>query len=151
MRRAPGFPRRQRGFTLLEIIAAFVVFALAFSVLLAIAGDDLRQARRASDYTQAALYAQSKLDPLGTGDKLEPGHDGGRFDQRYSWELDVRKLEPPQAEGGLIDTIPVDLMRAELTVSWEDSGKPRNAKFVTVRAVQSDPSANAGSIAGPTK
>ena len=146
-----NFPTRQRGFTLLEIVAAFVVFALAFAALLAVAGSNLAQARRATDLTQASLYAQSKLDPLGVGDKLEPGHDSGRFDDRYSYDLDVRKLDPPPAEGGVLDTIPVDLMRAELTVHWEESGKPRSTKFVTVRAIQSDPSASAGSIAGAPK
>jgi len=146
-----NFPQRQQGFTLLEIVAAFVVFALAFSALLGIAGSNLAQARRASDITTASLYAQSKLDVLGVGDKLEPTHDSGRFDDRYSYDLDVRKLDPPAAEGGVLDTIPVDLMRAELTVHWEESGKPRSAKFVTVRAIQNDPSSGSNPAASGGK
>lgn len=140
----PCLPARQRGFTLLEIVVAFVVFAIAFGVLLGVAGRNLEQARRAADQTQAALYAQSKLDPLGVGDKLETGHDSGRFDERFSYDLDVTKTEPPQAAGGVIDTIPIDLLRAELTVHWREAGKERNAKFVTVRAVQADAALAAG-------
>lgn len=138
MRARANFPRRQRGFTLLEIIAAFVVFAIAFGILMNVAGSNLMQARRATNITQAALYAQSKLDPLGVGDKLEPGHDSGRFDDRFSYDLDVVKTEPPQAEGGVIDTIPIDLMRADLIVRWEESGREHTAKFSTVRAIQAD-------------
>jgi general secretion pathway protein I len=144
----PRFARSQRGFTLLEIVAAFVVFAIAFAALIGIAGASLSMARRSTDLTQASLYAQSKLDPLAVGDKLEQTHESGRFDDRFSFELDVRKMDPPPAEGGVLDTIPVDLMRAELTVSWEESHKPRSAKFVTVRAIQTDPSASAGALAG---
>jgi general secretion pathway protein I len=143
-RRSFAFPAKQRGFTLLEIVAAFVVFAIAFSVLMNITGRNLAQARRASDITQAALYAQSKLDPLGVGDKIEEGHDGGRFDDRFSYDLDVRKIEPPPAQGGVIDTIPVDLLRLELTVHWDDTGKQRSARFVTLRAMQADAAAAPG-------
>ena len=37
--------RRQGGFTLIELIAAFVIFALGFGILLQILGDAMRSTR----------------------------------------------------------------------------------------------------------
>src|SRR5207244_2781361 len=37
---ARAMPRRQRGFTLIEVVAALVVFALAFSLLIGVTGEN---------------------------------------------------------------------------------------------------------------
>ena len=88
-------PPRQQGFSLIELVAAFVVFAIGFGVLMGILSASIRNTRLAADYTQAALWAQSQLDIVGIGEKLEPGRKSGRFDDRFRWELDISKYEPP--------------------------------------------------------
>ena len=95
LRRVPPRRSRQRGFSLIELVAAFVVFALAFGVLMGILSSSIRNTRLAAEYTQAALWAQSRLDVVGIGEKLEEGHESGRFDDEYRWELDISKYEPP--------------------------------------------------------
>jgi general secretion pathway protein I len=135
----PSRGRRQSGFSLLELLVAFVVFALAFSALMQITVGSVRSARRAADYTHAALWAQAKLDELGVGASLKDGGERGRFDDRYEWELEVRKEEPPPPlEGGVQELVPVDLFRLALTVRWRDGETPREATFVTLRARQPD-------------
>lgn len=128
---------RQGGFTLLEMVAAFVVFALAFGLLMEINASALRTARHSAAYTQATLLAKSKLDQVGVGEALEEGVEQGEFDDdAYRWELEVRKTEPPAGEGGVVEQIAVDLFRLELTVRWDDGGREREASFVTLRAMQ---------------
>ena len=39
---------RQRGFSLIEMLAAFVVFAIGFSVMMDVAASSMRNARRAA-------------------------------------------------------------------------------------------------------
>ncbi len=133
-----------RGFSLIEMIAALVVFAFAFGVLMEVAGSGLRAARRSSDSPQAALHAQTVLDSLGVGDTLQTGTDSGRFDERFDWQLDVREEEAPPSWNGLTEQVPVDLYRVELTVLWKDGQIERSAKFATLRARQPGLDAGAG-------
>ena len=127
-------PARSRGFTLLEVLAAFIVFALSFAVIMQIVGSGIRNTRRASDMTQAALYAQSKLALVGVEAPIEEGASNGQFDDRYEWELTI---EPWQfADGGPDpEQIPIDLYRVELRVLWDTgAGTTRHADFVTMHS-----------------
>ena len=129
-------PRGTRGFSLLEIIVAFVVFALAFGLLMQVASGSLRNARHSAHFTQAALHAQSKLDELGVGEPLKEGSDSGRFDDRYAWRLDVRRQAAPAAPNGNTEELPLELMHLELVVEWRDGIRMRDARFVTERVQQ---------------
>jgi general secretion pathway protein I len=147
-------PPRQRGFSLVELIAAFVIFALAFGMLMQILSGSLRNTRQSADYTQAALWAQSLLDIQGVGETLRDRDDGGNFDDKYSWRLHVAKIQPPeplQSVGGggvgnqngqapVVTPVAnnIDLYQLELVVSWGSYYMTHNARFVTLRAVTPD-------------
>ena len=62
-----------RGFTLLEVLLAFVLLGAAMGVLVAMLSNGLRQVRQAQDETEATLHAQSLLDQIGV---LEPDRAG---------------------------------------------------------------------------
>jgi len=131
-------PKRQRGYSLIEIVAAFVVLALGMAIAMQSVTGALRQARHAADQTEAALLAQSLLDAAGVGKRLEAGEDSGRFDERFDWTL---RVEPYELEGmdpmGLLNPVPVELMRLELEVRWAEGR--RSARFVTLRALTPGP------------
>jgi general secretion pathway protein I len=130
--------RRQGGFSLIELISAFAIMALAMGVFMEVTATSLRAAQRSSDFTQAALWAQSKLDSLGMGEPLREQSDSGRFDDKFDFVLDVRKLEAPPGDptSTVVEQVPVDLFRVELAVRWDEGRHPREMKFVTMRAVQ---------------
>ncbi|MEP7043526.1 MAG: prepilin-type N-terminal cleavage/methylation domain-containing protein [Dokdonella sp.] len=90
--------RRVRGFSLIEMVAAFLVFAIAMGVLMQILTSAIHNTRQSSDYTMAALWAQSKLDTVGVGVPIESGRANGRFDDTYSWELDIEQVDPSSVE-----------------------------------------------------
>ena len=160
---------KNRGFTLVELVAAFVIFALAFGVLLQILSSCLHTTAQSADYTRAALLAQSLLDPVGVGEQLREGASSGRFDDRYSWQLRVAKIDPPepiQSLGAAAAAAPgnsgaqapvvsdlgannIDLYQLELVVSWGSSYMSHNARFVTLRAVTPDSTGvNGGALGG---
>ncbi len=128
--------RHARGFSLVELVAAVALFALAFAILMQVAGASMKSTRQSMLQTHAALWAQSKLDELGVAERLKEGIDAGRFDDTYRWQLDVRKIEGPPSESGLQEIVPVDLYRVELTVEWDDGRKQRSQRYVTLRAIQ---------------
>lgn len=130
----PAFQRRQRGFTLLEVLVAFIVFVLIFGAVLDALGMAMRNTRRSAEVTEAALWAQSKLDAIGTIEELEEGSDSGEFNRQYRWQLDVRKQDVPRTDGLSADTFPVELYRVDLTVSWGDANRRNEQHFITLRS-----------------
>lgn len=146
-------PPRQKGFTLVELVAAFVIFALGFGVLLQILSSCLHTTAQSADYTRAALWAQSLLDPLGVGEPLREGGASGRFDDKYKWQLRISKIDPPQplqslgaaaaaapgnpGQGPAITNVSatnIDLFQIELVVTWGTYYMTHSARFVTLRA-----------------
>jgi len=126
--------RGQSGFTLIEVMAAFAVFALLFGVVLQILSTSMTNTRRAGDYTQAALWAQSKLDVLGLEEVLEPGESSGEFDDRYRWYLRVEEVMSFDDSGLDLTELPVSLYGVELVVEWGEN-PTREAVFTTLRSV----------------
>lgn len=127
---------RQRGMTLLEVMVAFVIFGLIFATVLQILSGSLRNTQRSAEYTQAALWAQSRLDAIGIDPPLEEGSYDGEFDDDYRWELSIQPYEFNDAEAAVnVEEFPVELFYVELLVTWgEQKGLPRQARFSTLRS-----------------
>ncbi|MCB1626376.1 MAG: prepilin-type N-terminal cleavage/methylation domain-containing protein [Xanthomonadales bacterium] len=122
------------GFTLLEVLAAFVIFVLVFGGILETLSVAGRNSRRSADISAAAQWAQSKLDAVGVESPLEDGSESGRFDDRFRYRLEIRTFEPPVIEGAAQPAVAVDMFRIELIVTWEDGYREREQRFVTVRS-----------------
>jgi len=133
-------PRRQAGFTLVELIAAFVIFALGFGVLMQILGGALRTTRQSAEATQAALYAQSLLDIQGIGEPLKEGGSSGDFDNTYHWQLSVQRYQLQATPGSTLAPAmaapgQAELFQLELVVSWGNQYLQHHARFVTLRSM----------------
>lgn len=128
--------RFQHGFSLIEVIAAFLIFALGFGVLLQILTSSLHVAQRSEAYTQAALWAQSTLDVVGVGELLEEGQASGRFDDRYRWDMDIHRVDPGDVTDATEDErLAIELYQVDLFVRWGSPGREHEARFSTIRAV----------------
>ena len=102
MRNVPRQP--SRGFTLIEMIAAFVIFAIAVGALMQILTMSMNGARRSADETRAALWAQSLLDNVGIGERIEAGSSHGEFDRKYRWDLQIEQMEATtQQNAAMVD------------------------------------------------
>ena len=130
--------RSSGGFTLLEVMLAFVIFALSFATVLEIMAGSMRSVRRASDDTEVALLAQSVMDLVGTEIPIEEGQYSGTGMDRYQWQLGVYLYE----SGGddvstqeLAEMSGIELYRVDLDIDWETGRNQRNLHFSTIRSI----------------
>lgn len=133
--------RRQRGYTLIEVIVAFAVLALALTLLLGMLSGAARQVRWSADAGRAALHAQSLLDQTGIGESLQPGRSRGEFeDGRYRWTLDIAPfVDPSRPDPGTIQPGTPRLLRLVLSVEWGDAGPRQRLRLQSLRLSAPDP------------
>lgn len=127
-----------RGFTLLEVMLAFVIFALSFATVLEVMAGSMRSVKRASDDTEVALFAQSIIDLVGTEIPVEEGQFNGTGMDRYQWQLDITLYESGDEDMGtevLAEMSGVELYRVDLEIDWETGRRQRDLHFSTLRSV----------------
>jgi general secretion pathway protein I len=120
----------QQGFSLLEVIAAIMLLAIAFTGLMKVAGASISLTHNAAEHSEAAMYARSLLDSAFVGESIKSGSSSGRFNQQYRWQLDVT---PWNQSGTATPDAPLHLYQLDLNVLWGPSAHPRSAHFRTLR------------------
>lgn len=136
--RQHGGQSAQRGFTLLEVMLAFVIFALSFATVLEILAGSMGGIRRASDDTQVALLAQSLIDQVGIEIPLEESRFEGEEMERYRWSMEIGLYMPAEEDTytlELAELSGVALYQVTLDVEWDAGRGSRNARFNTIRSV----------------
>ncbi len=132
----PARPDREAGFTILEVLTAFVLFAVALAVILQVFSGGLRDAQLADEYARAAMMAQSRLSGYTAAERLDEGVSTGR-DDPFTWTLSVTpyddRLEDPQARAQGEYQLRVRLLRVESKVAWRAAdGRDRDVRLATL-------------------
>ena len=127
-----------RGFSLLEILVALTLLALAMGVLMQIFSRGVNSAALADRYAKATMYAESKLATIGVEQELKETAATGKFDDDFSWGLVVRPyLDPNPKEPSVIDfekLMPTQLYEIELRVTFmADDQRERAVNLSTLR------------------
>ena len=130
----------QRGYTLIEVIVAFAVLALALTLLLGILSGAAKQVRWADEAGRASLHAQSLLDQTGVGEALQPGSSDGTFeDDRFRWSLQVEPWRDPSVQDvTLVDPGAPQLLQMTLLVQWGEGGPQQRLQLQSLRLVAPD-------------
>jgi general secretion pathway protein I len=125
---------RQRGFSLLEVMVAFSIMALAVTVLLRVFGNGLQLGSLSLDYARAVQHAESLLAGVGIETPLQLGDSDGAFDERFHWKIHI---SPFQADGAqLPQNLPFRPLWVQVTVRWgaERPGqREREVELATLR------------------
>lgn len=129
--------KHQRGYSLLEVIVAFALLALALTLLLGSLSGASRQVHTADLRTRAVLHAQSLLALTGVDAPLQEGRQQGQWeDGRYRWELQVAPFVEPRsssvpASAASSATGP-QLVELSLQVRWGE-GEAEQLRWRTLR------------------
>ena len=111
--------RTERGFTLVEVVVAFLLLAMVLATGFELFTTGMRRAIDLEERSQALAIAQSRLAVAGVEVALKEGTTAGLSDDgKYRWTLTIaRSEEGAPTEGNALAT-PYGLYRVEVVVSW---------------------------------
>lgn len=124
--------RQQRGFTLLEVMVATVIMAIAISGLMFGVRGSLRNAARLQYHDRAALLARQKMDELIVDVTTPRGRQiQGIFDpvaapgMNATWTATIEAFDFPDGAG---PGMPI-LDRIDLLIAWNEGSERRTFRL----------------------
>jgi prepilin-type N-terminal cleavage/methylation domain-containing protein len=115
-----------RGFTLIEMLVAFVVLVTCLGALLPLLAGAARQSVVLQDYARAVTLAESLLAQAGEDGELRPGVQSGR-EGELEW---TRRIEREEARAPDAQWIP---WRVSVEVRWSAGKGSRAVALATLR------------------
>lgn len=106
-----------RGFTLIEVLVAFVILALTLAALLQVFTTGLRSVDVADRHLMATMLARSVLDDVGTEIPLAAGEQSADIEQGYRWTVRIQPagtIAPVAADEWI--EVPFEV---QVEVSWK--------------------------------
>lgn len=108
--------RRDGGFTLLEVLVAMSIIAIAMTAVLSIQSQSISLASEAKFSTTAALLAQGKMAETEWANRLDLSSDSGDFGEDfpgYTWQVTVEDVRMD-----LPENVSNHLKHMSVIVSW---------------------------------
>jgi len=109
-----------KGFTLIEVMTALTVMAIAFVILLGLRNRDVALSAKASHLIQATLLAQQKISELSLEKDKDTGNRKGDFGETfagYRWEMEIH------------ETSRLRIRELVLSVFWKSSTREENIRL----------------------
>jgi len=129
---------RQRGYSLIEVLVAFAILAMALTVLLRIFSGGLRNIDASSEYTRALVVAEAELAVPGILEPMQSGFAEGTTADGFKWQRQVSALDL----GGRTLESPLSPWRIAVEVQWPSGRGTRAVQLETIRLGE------AGHVAG---
>jgi len=124
---------RRRGFTLVEVVVALLIFGLAFAVLARIVQTGVLQSARAETMTTATLLARSQLARIGVDVPVAAGELEGDAGGGFRWRIVVRRAA---LEDGQDDPATDQLVlphQVEVTIAWGEGTREQALTLTSLR------------------
>jgi general secretion pathway protein I len=126
------------GFSLLEVLVAFVILALVGTALFGLFGGALRTVSTSEEWSRAMLVAQSRLALAASATPLREGTDTGTDeDGRIAWQTAVSPYTVPDPNPDLervSETMPTRLYRVSVDVRYAGGdGHERTLSLATLK------------------
>ena len=125
---SPGYkPGNDRGFTLVEVLVALLILALAAGAAFRLISDSHAQLARSQMEQEALMLANATLAGIGHVMAVQPGHLAGTQGD-LAWTVDIGNQldDPPPAEG--FSAYPV-----HVAITWRNDRGPQALTLESVR------------------
>jgi len=135
---------KDRGFSLLEVLVAFVIISLVATALFRLFGGALANAAAANEWSRAMLVAETRLTVAANAQPLREAVDQGNdSDGRIRWESKVTPYDPPSTPDDIArasETMPTRLYRVSVDVRFpSDNGGERKISLTTLKLAARNP------------
>ena len=113
------------------MLIAFVILAMALTVLLRIFSGGVRNIAVSADYTKAVLIAESQLAMAGIDEPLYAGESSGVEDDDFTWTRSVARYLPAPDYASQVKGL--DAWKITVSVEWPHGDDSRRIDLSTVR------------------
>ncbi len=120
--------RRERGFTLLEVLVALAILSVAVVVMLQLFAQGLRLLKVAGDYQRAVLLADQKAREV---EVVQEGVESGQ-EEEFQWERRATVV-PVSEDLTVVSLTPVRLFQVSVEVRWSGN---RSVEVATLRTAR---------------
>ena len=121
--------RAQRGFTLLEVLAAVAILGMALTVIMQLFSANLQGIAASDDYLAASMAAEAKMrEVIDKGDFSEQDWSE-TTNEGYRVDVSIRPALEERTE-----SLPVTLHEITLSLRFESGSKERTITLRTLRA-----------------
>jgi len=130
----------ERGFTLIEVVVAFVLLTVVLVTAFEVFSAGLARSGELENRSEALIVAQSQLAAAGVEQPLHDGETQGQSDDgRFRWTTRITRTDEGLQAGKPAPSA-YALYRIDVLVTWEDAqGRPQGLPLSTM-AVWTAPS-----------
>ncbi|WP_261840864.1 type IV pilus modification PilV family protein [Aliamphritea ceti] len=127
---------RQAGFTLLEVLVAFLLLSIALTLIMNIFSGSMHNQVTGAEYRKALQHAESRIADVTSETTLRPGRDQGWIDDKYRWEVEIEDWQYPDYDPA--EPYELEPLSISVTVIWGDV-KERQVRLHTVKLIRTEP------------
>lgn len=121
-----------RGFTLIEVLVAFLILSFSLAALMTLFSGSLRSVRLGEDYAHATAIGQAQLALLDARGLDGIGTETGETEDGYRWSVAAEPFSDPDEANSESGFRP---LAVKITVSW-GALENRSITLSTVRLVR---------------
>jgi general secretion pathway protein I len=124
-------PSRSEGFTLIEVLVAFVITATLLLAVLGVLTRSLEGGERSEAYTKATILAESTLDSIGLMTPLQDGDSADLDDGIYHVHASVGRYQDPEETTATTQFVVLYQVSAEVT--WRLNSRESAVSLTTLK------------------
>jgi prepilin-type N-terminal cleavage/methylation domain-containing protein len=117
------------GFTLIEVLVALTILAVALAPLLQVYSSGIRLGVTGEHFAKATIVAEAVIAEAAAASPYSESNRSGATAGGFDWQLNVSPFEPD-------DTVP-QAFSFQTVVSWQEG---RHSRSLTLRTLRLDPS-----------